>query len=120
MGLASFEEYFRRIETKQAKSNRKKIYLTLEEFKKLVTQDCFYCGAPPRKRILWKNKFIIAQGLDRINSNYDYYLWNTVPCCSKCNYMKRNMEFFDFILQVEKIYETSKNICTRSDLDHSV
>jgi hypothetical protein len=60
--------------------------LTLEEFKALIVQHCFYCGEREEPR-----------GIDRWDNNIGYALSNCRPCCSTCNYMKRAMDGAVFV-----------------------
>lgn len=47
-----------------------------EDFIKIISDNCYYCGSPQ------------ANGIDRVDSNKDYILENCVPCCEFCNKMK--------------------------------
>lgn len=60
----------------RAKSKNIEFVFSLEEFNKLISQDCYYCG---------QNN---ANTLDRINSNLGYTFNNVVPACSYCNLIK--------------------------------
>lgn len=64
--------------------------ITLNEFSKLLSQPCHYCGGE-------------GYGLDRIDSSIGYLEGNIVPCCSMCNYMKRTYTEDEFIEQCVKI-----------------
>lgn len=57
----------------------------------MLSTNCAYCG---------NDKSI---GIDRIDSNIGYIKDNCVPCCSMCNYMKREYKQIDFINQCKKI-----------------
>lgn len=49
--------------------------LTLEQFKQIKGNPCFYCEGPlPR-----------FGGLDRIDNSLGYSAGNILPCCTKCN-----------------------------------
>ena len=59
---------------------------------------CTYCGY----RSQGYSTTLI--GVDRIDSSQrEYTLTNCVPCCSKCNFMKGNLEHHDFLAQVRAI-----------------
>ena len=55
-----------------------------EEFNRLSSMSCHYCG------VEWPN------GIDRINSSIGYVKENCVPCCKHCNYVKGNLSMEDF------------------------
>lgn len=66
--------------------------ITFEEFKTLMTNNCFYCGGQ-------------ASGLDRIDNSEGYALVNLVACCGKCNRMKNVLNQAEFLVLITKIYE---------------
>lgn len=55
--------------------------ISLEDFRWLCTQACFYCEGA-----LGKVKF--GKGLDRIDSMGHYTMDNVYPCCTTCNRIK--------------------------------
>lgn len=66
--------------------------LTLEQYKKLVSQLCFYCdGALPTTGV----------GLDRKNNVEGYTISNVVPCCAVCNTVKSNIFTSNQILEIK-------------------
>lgn len=58
--------------------------LTEEQKKLLSLQCCDYCGE--REKV----------GLDRVDSEKPYEVQNVVPCCTMCNYMKKDLSPDDF------------------------
>jgi 5-methylcytosine-specific restriction endonuclease McrA len=66
--------------------------ISIEDFDKLVSQSCTYCGDPK------------SGGLDKIDCKGDYVLNNVVPCCKQCNIMKFTYSTQDFLKHVEKIH----------------
>lgn len=86
--------------------------LNFDEFEKLITSNCFYCGLEPQ---IASNKIIKTRGniheppfhyngIDRIDSQSGYNSENCVPCCSTCNYMKHTFTTEIFLSQISKIY----------------
>ena len=64
--------------------------LTLEEFVKISSSPCHYCGGE-------------GYGVDRRDSAIGYILGNCLPACSVCNMMKQQSSEQDFVLQCAKI-----------------
>lgn len=83
--------------------------LTPEQFREIISQDCTYCGAPPReyrsqaRHRRRGNITTLMNGIDRVASDQAYTLANTVPCCSVCNKMKMAMNADFFIAQCRLI-----------------
>jgi hypothetical protein len=67
--------------------------LTREQFGGLVFAPCAYCGATP------------AGGVDRAINTEGYTPNNTVPCCSTCNYAKRDLTVAEFLGWAKRIHE---------------
>lgn len=95
--------------------------LSFEDFEKLVTSKCFYCGENPVLDLLTidKKKCYVFNGIDRINSNFGYNLDNCVSCCSNCNYAKRSMTSKQFISWLKKAarYQLDNEIIANEKLD---
>jgi hypothetical protein len=83
-----------------------KFELTIEEFKNLVDKPCYYCGTESSYRIrrvntIARNKMI--NGIDRIDSKKDYSIINCIPCCTRCNEMKNDSSYDEFLKKVFSI-----------------
>lgn len=81
--------------------------LSNEEFLNLINQPCHYCGKEPEvhKKFLNKTgKEVKMNGIDRIDSSKDYSPDNCVPCCSRCNIMKFNIPYLEFLDSIKEIY----------------
>lgn len=84
--------------------------LTTEQFLDITQKDCFYCGTKPSNiykptRQTERSGSIpyTYSGIDRVNNSLGYTLGNTVPCCSRCNWSKKDMtqdEFYDWVASV--------------------
>lgn len=83
---------------KGAKKRNLLFCLSLEQFEKLTSQTCFYCGN------FSENKEYC--GIDRVNNNVGYILENCVPCCARCNDVKNDSNFE----QIEMIYLGMKKL----------
>ena len=66
--------------------------INLQTFSKIISLPCVYCGDIDSKI-----------GIDRVDNSLGYTEENSAPCCSKCNYMKKDMNFKQFIEHVKKI-----------------
>ena len=92
-----------------AKTRNIKFSLSKEEYIELVRKDCFYCGnkAPTKQPHRGKNYYVGVpvpyNGIDRIDSNIGYKKENCVPCCTRCNYMKSDMDLSSFTEHILKI-----------------
>ena len=84
--------------------------LTKEEAKELFQGNCFYCGIEPLQ--VWHhtetNGLFLNNGIDRKDSGKGYIKDNCVPCCKKCNYMKRTLSVDDFLNHIQRIVEHLK------------
>jgi hypothetical protein len=81
----------------RSKEKNKEYELTKNEFNKIVKQNCYLCGGNNSKGI----------GIDRFNNDIGYVLENCKPCCSYCNFMKKNIDYNDFLKQVKNIVDYS-------------
>lgn len=71
--------------------------LSYEEFMLYWQKPCYYCNDP-----------IDGIGLDRKDSDGIYDVVNVVPCCSRCNYAKKNQTAEQFISMCIKVAEKFK------------
>ena len=76
--------------------------LSRDEFRKLTSSNCHYCGIPPSQihKGTWKGGDYAYNGLDRVDNNLGYTHENSVPACFRCNTAKNTMgqaEFFEWI-----------------------
>jgi len=80
--------------------------LSLEEFKKLVDGNCYYCGDIPKKKHNIKSNrygYYVYNGIDRVDNSKGYIAHNCVSCCFVCNHSKKarnKQEFYDWIDRV--------------------
>jgi hypothetical protein len=85
------------LQYKSGAMNRNYIFeLSKDDIEKFWQMPCHYCGSE-----------IETVGLDRMDNSIGYTLSNIVPCCKKCNYMKKNMNYNEFIGHCIKIRDTS-------------
>lgn len=106
----SYNSYKRRIEAmnRHETIKHKEWNLSLEEYSKLIHQNCAYCGAIPEEkphlnRKSNPNEHFTANGIDRIDSNVGYTIKNCVPCCTTCNRMKSDLTLSEWKNKMKKI-----------------
>ena len=75
--------------------------ISFEEFKTVrSTNQCHYCeGALPE----------VCGGLDRKNNELGYIPGNLVPCCARCNYLKRDLLSYEETVRVIKLIKEMRN-----------
>lgn len=98
---------------KSAKERKLEFKLTFDEFSKLILMPCYYCGEKASRKInyyKWTNGFV-HNGVDRLDSKIGYIKENCVPCCTKCNFAKRESSIEEFYKWVKKI---NKNLERRN------
>lgn len=84
--------------------------ITFEQFFKLASEPCHYCGSAPsnvsrgtsKKGFRYDNPFIYS-GLDRIDSNSPHDYENCVPCCITCNYAKSDKTINEFKAWIDQL-----------------
>lgn len=80
--------------------------LTGEEFDRLITQDCAYCGCAPsmvEKGSGIRSGDFIHGGIDRVDSAQGYAVGNVVPCCQICNRAKAAMSHAEFLAWIGRL-----------------
>jgi hypothetical protein len=82
----------------KVKSRKLLCSLSYDEWYSLTGRPCHYCGSPTEA------------GIDRVDSNQDYTLENSVSCCNMCNFMKRTYSKESFLSHVRKIFEHQARI----------
>lgn len=65
-----------------AEDNAKTFKLSLAEFTALKQDPCYLCGK--------MSSSSHANGIDRVNNDGCYVLYNCKACCGSCNYLKKN------------------------------
>lgn len=79
--------------------------ISKEEFNKITSSNCRYCGNEPsriiskthsKKPVVIKHTQYTYNGIDRVNPNIGYIKGNIVACCWLCNVAKNNMPLEEF------------------------
>lgn len=68
--------------------------ITTEQFDQICSQNCYLCGKQS------------GNGIDRFDNQLGYLYENCRPCCTMCNYFKRDYTYDEFIEQLHKIHNT--------------
>jgi hypothetical protein len=84
------ETYFSNFINAASKKGRT-VELNFEDYKNLVTKNCYYCGYYNENE---------AIGIDRVNNSLHYTKENIVPCCEICNRIK---SFYHPLFFINKI-----------------
>ncbi|MGH7744868.1 MAG: hypothetical protein ACREQ5_08675 [Candidatus Dormibacteria bacterium] len=81
--------------------------LSKDDFRRLVSGTCVYCGALPSQRYRARptTENFIYNGVDRVNNATGYTIENSVSCCGICNDMKRHRSKEEFLEQCSAITE---------------
>ena len=94
-----------RAELRAAPAKEKRSELTAEDEIGLWSLPCYLCGRAP------------AFGIDRVDADGDYTADNSRPCCTDCNYMKKDLALHDFERHVAYIKEHTGTWVLRDFLD---
>lgn len=80
--------------------------LSDDDFDRLISQPCHYCGQPPSpKKASGSSVTFPCNGIDRVDSALGYTSGNTVSCCGICNFAKRDMSYDEFIAWIARLVE---------------
>lgn len=84
--------------------------LTHKDIEELIFSDCFFCGETPSRVYTlgqgeWTRDSVPVNGIDRIDSSSGYVSGNVLPCCTYCNYLKKDRNQDEFLLKIKQIYE---------------
>lgn len=94
----------------RAKKANIDVNITCEDYIKIASQNCYYCGSSPKEKNYYnsnkliKHKSLFLNGLDRIDSSESYSIINCVSCCKECNFAKGTQSIEDFRNHIIKIY----------------
>lgn len=92
--------------TRKANSRNQEFELSFNEFDKLISSPCHYCGIKPSNEYKYKSKnsTLFYNGVDRVNNNIGYTVDNAVSCCKTCNFLKGRFNVDEFVEQIERIH----------------
>lgn len=89
----------------QAKRRKIPFDLTKEVVIYYAEKTCYYCKSGPSNtmRMAHVDGEFKYNGLDRFDSSQGYIVGNVLACCWKCNSMKSNMTFEEFMDHIKSI-----------------
>lgn len=93
-----------------ARKRKHSFNLTKEQFLSLITQKCNYCDYGTDENNLRFN------GIDRVDNSIGYELGNCVPCCSDCNYSKRDKTLQEWNSWIDRLVEKKRAVGTQPPL----
>ena len=96
------QEYQYNVYAKSAKYRSIPFEISIEDYKLVVNNQCYYCGIVNEKRGF--------HGMDRKNNNMCYNMNNVVSCCSMCNFIKGTLPVEDFLQRVTHILSYNEKI----------
>lgn len=114
-GEACFNRFYG-IYQRNAKKKSLDFMLSKQEFKEITEQCCHYCGAKPTPTVSSTIKKItgtetyVSNGIDRIDNNKGYTINNVIPCCSNCNYAKRNRNYEEYLEWIVRSFNHLKEV----------
>jgi len=105
------QQMFKRLILDRCKKHNIEISITVEDYGKIIKQNCFYCNDEPKLTTRFSTRKYVnaepmfANGIDRIDSSIGYTLENCIPCCTSCNYAKHKLTQDEFYEKIRKIYK---------------
>jgi hypothetical protein len=79
-----------------SKQRNKVFTVTKEEFDVVLMESCYLCGKT--------NTATHRNGIDRFDNKEGYITGNIRSCCGECNFMKKKIEYPDFVEKLTEIY----------------
>lgn len=96
---------------RDAKKNKRDFQLEFNDFQKLVLGCCYLCGCAPKAQFKRSDgRFILVNGIDRVDNKIGYILSNCKTACKACNFLKGSLKPKDFSKQIRKILTYSHRI----------
>lgn len=110
-GHSGLQKLFGRYNDRSKRVMKMPFTISLDEFKRLTSSPCHYCGDQPRRlsshgmgrtqSSSWGNYYF--NGIDRIDSDEGYLPENCVPCCWTCNRAKKDMSHHEFVEWLRRV-----------------
>lgn len=102
-----YREVFQKMRHKAGTRNIE-FHLELDDLKRLISQDCHYCGVTGFNSVQYRSKSGVTEsfkynGLDRVDSAGHYTVDNVVPCCPICNRAKGSVSYEEFMAWISRL-----------------
>jgi len=91
-----------------ARDAGRKFDLTYEQFRGLVTGNCYYCGTPPSMYKIVPYRSSLFNGIDRVDNSLPYIRENCKSCCRICNRAKRSLSEAEFRSWISRLCEFNR------------
>lgn len=96
--------FFKFAYKRRAKRKNLEVTITDDDFIRLVTTDCHYCGKSWQSETRICNRSPVAMlTIDRKDSKLGYILENCVSSCKECNTIKMETPYTEFIARLKRI-----------------
>lgn len=76
-----------------------------DDFDRLVSQNCHYCGIAPSSLSVYGLSQFTYNGLDRVDNDLGYTRRNVVTCCAICNNAKKDLSYDEFMAWIARLTE---------------
>lgn len=109
LGEAAFNAIFRRMRS-DAERRGHNWKLSRAEVRQLTSARCSYCGAEPVRHTNQAryNGEYPANGIDRVDNERGYTIYNVVSCCARCNRAKATKSKKEFLDWIGRVYKHSQ------------
>ena len=84
--------------------------LTVEDFRDLTTQPCYYCGIEPHRTFKNHRSEYKYNGIDRLDNTVGYVRHNCRTACFTCNQAKHSMTTEEFEAWLERIFQYKRKV----------
>lgn len=88
--------------------------LSKASFVELIHQPCYYCGGVDQRQNRTTKEVFDLNGVDRVDNSIGYIEGNCVPCCSMCNYAKKDNSHSAFLSWVRRVFIYTNPTLTRT------
>lgn len=83
--------------------------LSVDDFKLLISKNCYYCNSQPSQKLIMNNingdRVLLYNGIDRVNNSLGYNIYNVVAACGICNLAKKDSSIDEFYSWIVRVYK---------------
>lgn len=113
----AFSKYYSSLKA-NAKSRSIEVEISLDEFVKIASNNCYWCDLPPQPKNgfkEWQDSVMIS-GIDRKDNSIGYTVQNSVPCCYDCNRAKSDLPIDLWMYWIARIVKNNKDWVEKESL----